>query len=100
MRIALIVIALTACRSDPAKCEKAIRNYATLVYWEGADKEIAAAPADKRDALRQEKLAKFQADLDQHMVIDVSKCTSANFSSQVDCMTEAKTAKQAKDCIN
>lgn len=99
MRIVLLVIALTACRSDPEKCEKAIRNYATLVFWEGADKEIAAAPVDKRDALRREKLAKFQADMEKGLQIDVSKCTSANFSSQLDCMIDAKTAKQARDCI-
>ena len=99
MRMVWLVILLTACKSDPVKCEKAIRNYATLVFWDGAEKEINAVPPDKRDALRKEKLAKFNSDMEQHLDIDVSKCTSANFETQIDCMTNATTAQQAKDCI-
>jgi hypothetical protein len=99
MRIAWIVIALTACKSDPVKCEQGIRNYAQLVYWDQADAEIAAAPVAQRDALRKDKLAKFQADMERGLQIEVSKCTSANFGSQIDCMNAAKTAKQAKACI-
>ncbi len=100
MRMVWLVILLTACKSDPVKCEKAIRNYATLVYWDGAEKEIQAAPADKRDAMRQEKLAKFQADIERGLDLEVSKCTSANFGPQIECMTNAVTAKEAKDCID
>ena len=99
MRIVWL-LALVACtRTDPEKCEKAIRNYAQLVYWEGAEKEIASAPADQRDALRKQKLSEFASSMEKGLALDVSKCTSANFSDQVDCMIAAKTAAQAKACV-
>ena len=98
MRVVWLVLLLGCTRTDPDKCEKAIRNFAQLVYWEDAEKEIAAAPPDQREALRKDKLAKFERDLEKGITLDVSKCTSANFSDQVDCMIAAKTAKQARAC--
>src|SRR5437867_3705454 len=98
MRAVCLLLLLGCTRTDPDKCERAIRNFAHLVYWGDAEKEIAAAPADRREALRKEKLAKFERDLEKGITLDVSKCTSANFSDQVDCMIAAKTAAQAKSC--
>ena len=91
---------LVACRSSPEKCEKACRNYAQLVFWEDADAEIAKRPPAERDALRHKKLAEFEASLAKGVDTCTSKCTSANFSNQVDCLIEVKTAKQAKACSN
>jgi len=94
------VVMLVACRSSPEKCERAIRHYAELVYWDEAEADIAKHPAAERDALRQKKLAAFEAEFARGVDLEVSKCTSANFSNRVDCMLEAKTAKQAKACMD
>jgi hypothetical protein len=95
----LLAIAFAAgCQGDPQKCEQAVRNYASLIYWKQADKEIAAAPPDQREAMRKDKLAEFQAQLDKGLQTLVSQCTSANNKDQVNCMIEAKTAEQAKEC--
>lgn len=100
--LAVLALALTACKGNPEKCDKACRNYAKLVFWEQAEAEIAAAPADRRDALRKEKLAKFTKDLDHGINMCSSQCVSATTTSdkQADCMIEAKTAKEAKDCAS
>ena len=94
----LLVLAVAACQGDPQKCEQAVRNYATLIYWKQADKDIAAAPAEQRDQLRKDKLAEFQAQLDKGLQTLVSQCTSANNKDQINCMIEAKTAETAKAC--
>jgi hypothetical protein len=94
----LLVLAIAACQGDPQKCEQAVRNYASLVYWKQADKEIAAAPPEQRDAMRKDKLAELQAQLDKGLQTLVSQCTSANNKDQITCMIEAKTAEQAKAC--
>ena len=94
----LVVLVATACQGDPQKCEQAVRNYATLVYWEQADAEILKVPPDKRDALRKDKLAEFSAKMEKGLDTLVSQCTSANNKDQINCMIEAKTAQQAKDC--
>jgi hypothetical protein len=94
----LVLLPVLACKGDPVTCEKGIRNYAQLIYWEQADAEIAAAPETQRDALRKEKLAKFEHDMERGLDIVVSKCTSADSEDQVKCMIAAKTAKQAHDC--
>ena len=102
MRIALlpIVLLVAACQGDPVKCEKGIRHYAELVYWEQADAEIAAAPAAQRDTLRKDKLAKFHHDMERGLPTVVSKCQTANSDAELDCMLAAKTAKQAKACVD
>ncbi len=94
----LISLVLAACQGDPQKCEQAVRNYATLVYWKQADAEINAAPPEKREQLRKDKLAEFQHQLDKGLQVMVTQCTSANNKDQVNCMIEAKTAEQAKAC--
>jgi len=94
----LLVLAIAGCQGDPQKCEQAVSNYASLVYWKQANKEIDAAPADQREAMRKDKLAELQAQLDKGLQTLVSQCTSANNKDQINCMIEAKTAEAAKAC--
>ena len=100
MRWLLLAIVAFGCKGNPEKCDKACRNYAQLVYWEKADAEIAAAPPEKRDELRKQKLTKFTNDLEKGITMCSSQCISASGmgDGQVDCMINAKTAQQAKDC--
>ena len=91
---------VTACKGDPQKCERALRNYMQLVYWEKADAEIAAAPAEKRDALRKDKLAEFEREMQQGLQTVTTQCVSANNDDTVNCMIGAKTAAQAKACVD
>jgi len=96
---AVFVLGITAgCQGDPQKCEQAVRNFATLVYWQGADAQIAAAAPDAREALRKQKLAEFSGQLDRGLPTLVSQCEAANNSDEVACMIAAKTADQAKAC--
>lgn len=96
MWLALALIA--GCRGDPKQCEQAVRNYATLMFWKQADAAIAAAPAEQRAQLRKDKLVELQAQLDKGLATLVSQCTSANNKDQIQCMIQAQTADQAKQC--
>lgn len=103
MKAAVVVCAmllLPACKGDPVRCEKAIRNYTALVYWDEADKEIAAKPEAERAALRKEKLAKFDHDLSGGIDTMTSQCVSAGNDDQIECMIDAKTAEDAKACTD
>jgi hypothetical protein len=84
----------TACRGDVQQCEQACRNFGNLVEWKPAEVELAAAPADQRDALRKRKAG----ELDRHVDVCVSKCVSGNNSESVACLIAAKTADQALAC--
>ena len=103
MRCLLAVLVLfgfaAACKGDPAKCEKAARNYFTLVFWEKAEADIAAAPPEKRDELRKDLQAKFSVELEHNIDVVVSKCMSANNDDDVACLIDARTAKRAKECL-
>jgi len=90
---------LAACKGDREKCEKACRNYGTLLYWDIADREIQKAPEAERDALRKRKLGEFSSQLENGVDTCVNQCTSANNDKQTDCMLEAKTAAQATECV-
>jgi hypothetical protein len=93
--LALVVAAVLAgCRGDVPRCEQACRNFGNLVEWKPAEIEIAAAPADQRDALRKHKAS----ELDHHVEVCVSKCVSGNDPDAVACLIAAKTAAQAKAC--
>jgi hypothetical protein len=99
MRIVAVVLLVTlGCHGDPVKCDKACRNYAQLVFWKQADAEIAAAPPTERDELRKQKLTKISADIEQSIQYCVSRCVSANYDRDVDCLIEAKTAERAQAC--
>jgi hypothetical protein len=94
----VVAVALGACRGDPVKCDQGCRNFAKLVYWKNADAEIAALPADQRDAARKDHLGKFQRDLEGGIDTCVSQCQSANDMVTVDCWIAAKSADQALAC--
>jgi hypothetical protein len=100
--IAIVVagaLATSACKKPKAEdCEAAIRNWFTLVYWEEAEKEIAAAPPEQRDALRAAKLADRDAKLAEGLDLSVRQCRAAGDFGGVKCMKEARTAKQARAC--
>ena len=96
--VVALTLILSACRGDPVKCDLACRNYATLMYWKKADAEIAAAPADQRDALRKRHLGQFSSLLEGGIDQCVSQCESARNATQVECWIEAKTADQALAC--
>lgn len=100
MRMLAVVLLVTAfgCKGDPVKCDKACRNYHSLLYWKGADAEIAAAPADQRDALRKKKTEELAAEMEKHIDQCVTRCVSANNDSQNECLIQAKTADQAQAC--
>ncbi len=98
--VAFASLALGGCKGDPTKCEKAIRNYTALVFWDAADKEIAAAPAADRAELRKKKLADYSAQLDRGLDMLTSQCVSANNDDQVQCMIDAKTADDAHKCTD
>jgi hypothetical protein len=93
-----LVLVLGGCKGDPVKCDQGCRNFATLVYWKTADAEIAAAPAEERDALRKRLLGKFEQKLASGVDLCVSQCKSAGNTEQIDCMIAAKTADQALAC--
>jgi hypothetical protein len=87
------------CKGDAVKCEQGCRNYAQLMYWKDADAEIAKAPADKRDALRHQKLGEFGQKLDHGLDMCVSQCQAANGEDDINCLIAAKTADQAQACL-
>lgn len=95
--LAMFVLAI-GCKGDPTKCEEACRNYAQLVFWEEAEQEIAAAPADQRDALRKKKMGEFSYNLSKGVDMCTSQCISANNDETIECLIAAKTGKQARDC--
>jgi hypothetical protein len=97
--VVLAVLLLAACKGDRQKCETACRNYGTLLYWEISDKEIQAAPADQRDSMRKRKLAEFSSQLENGVDMCVNQCSSANNDKQTTCMIDAKTAADAKKCV-
>ena len=96
-----LVVALffaIGCKGSPEKCEKACRNYAQLVYWDQAEQEISAAPVAERDELRKKKMGEFSHNLSKGVDLCTSKCMSANHDEDIDCLINAKTAKDVKAC--
>lgn len=92
-------LAVTGCKKPRAEdCEEGIRNWFTLIYWEDAEKEIAAAPPDQRDALRAAKLADRDQKLEEGMELSVRQCRAAGDFEGVKCMKQARTAAQARAC--
>ncbi|HVV84604.1 MAG TPA: hypothetical protein VHE35_16160 [Kofleriaceae bacterium] len=92
-------LALSACKRPRAEdCEEAIRNWFSLIYWEDAEKEIAAAPPDQRDALRAAKLADRDKKLEAGLELSINQCRAARDFDGVKCMKAARTAAQARAC--
>jgi len=96
--VCALALVLGACKGDPAKCEKAVRNYYSLQFWDKAEAEIKAAPPAKQDELRKTKLSQFEAEMAKGVDTVVMQCVSANNDTMVDCMIDAKTAAEAKAC--
>jgi hypothetical protein len=91
---------LGGCRGDPVVCEKACRNYGTLVYKKNAEARIAAEPDPYwRDVLRRRLEGKFPSELENGVDLCVSQCVSANNDEDVACMIAAKTGDQAVACF-
>jgi hypothetical protein len=82
-----------------AACEAGCRNFATLMFWQRADVEVAAAPEDRRAALRRAKVAELTGMLAAGIDFCVDKCVKARNAAQVACMTTAKTAEAANACV-
>jgi hypothetical protein len=96
--VALVISASFGCQGDPQKCEQAVRNYTSLVFWASADREIGSAAPDKQDAMRKQKLVEYNAQLERGLPTMVSQCQNARNDDLTDCMINAKTAEQAKAC--
>jgi hypothetical protein len=96
--LALALIAGAGCRVDAKQCDQACRNAMHLAYWKAADQEIAAAAADQRDALRQQKLSEFTRKVESGIDGCVLRCQSARDQAAVDCLIAARTAEQAQVC--
>ena len=86
------------CKGDRVQCEKAARNYATLVFWERTDAELAKLPAAERDRERSKRLSKFTNELESQIDFFIDQCVRANNDDQVDCMISAKTREEALKC--
>jgi hypothetical protein len=98
--VALVTSALAGCKGDPVQCEAAIRNYTSLVYWDKADQEIAAAAEADRAKLRADKLATYERQLAGGIDTLTSQCVSAHNDKEVQCMIDAKTAADAHACTD
>lgn len=92
------VLVAAACRGDAQQCDEGCRNVASLLFWKDADREIAAAPADQRDALRKRKLGEFATKLESGIDMCVSQCQGAGNQATIDCLIAARTADQAMAC--
>jgi hypothetical protein len=96
--LGVVIVLALGCSADPKKCEQAVKNFSSLVFWDSADREIGSAKPEDREALRKTKLAEYNAQLDRGLTTLVSQCQSADNTDMVDCMIAAKTAEQAKAC--
>jgi len=97
--VTVLLICLAAChQGDPDRCEAAVRNYGTLLFWHDADITIEKAPVEKRDELRKQKLSEFTARMDNGLQTLVTQCISANDKDTIECMIAAKTADEAEKC--
>jgi hypothetical protein len=95
-----VALALVVGCSRPSSkdCEEAIRNWFTLIYWDKAEAEIAAAPPEQRDALRAEKAKEKDRQLDGGIELGINQCRGARDHDGVKCMKAARTAAAARKC--
>jgi len=97
----LVAFSMTAwlgCGSA-GECDKACRNYYTLHYWEAANAEIAKLPEAEREALRKQKLMELDERANKGITLCTKQCTTAASKDQIKCMIEARTAPDAKKCL-
>ncbi len=99
-RLALVfVVALlaAACSRPSAKdCEEGLRNWFTLVFWEKAEAEIAAAPPEQREALRAAKTKEKDTQIEGGIHLAINQCRGARDHDGVKCMKAATTGAQAR----
>jgi hypothetical protein len=97
--VALMLLILPACKRPSAEsCEEALRNYATLMFWEQAEAEINQAPVAEREKLRAAKLLERDAKIKEGMDFAVAQCRAARDFDGVKCMKAARTAAAARAC--
>ena len=96
--IVLVALVVGCSRPSAKDCEEGLRNWFTLVYWDKAEKEIAEAPPEKREALRAEKVKEKDRQLEAGITLGINQCRSSRDKDGVKCMKEAKTAAQALKC--
>src|SRR5688572_7303222 len=97
--VLLLALSLGGCSRPSAKdCEEALRNYVTLLYWEKAEAEIAAAPPEQREALRKAKADENEKQIQAGMDLGVMQCRGARDHDGVKCMKAATTAAAARKC--
>lgn len=97
--VLLLAVAPAGCSRPSAKdCEETIAKWFTMIYWEKAEAEIAAAPADQRESMRQAKSAEHALQLKGGMDLGVMQCRGARDHDFVKCMKDASNATQARKC--
>ncbi len=97
--LAVVVLGFAACkRPSVESCEEALRNYASLTYWEQAEVEIAAAPPAEREKVRAAKLADRDQKIKDGLDFAVGQCRAARDFEGVKCMKAARTAAAARAC--
>ena len=97
--LALAISVTAACkRPSVESCTEALRNYASLTYWEKAEVESAAAPPADREKLRAAKLAERDEKIKEGMDFAVGQCRAARDFDGVKCMKAARTAAAARAC--
>ncbi|HUQ05696.1 MAG TPA: hypothetical protein VM261_24500 [Kofleriaceae bacterium] len=98
--LAFVIVAVVVGCSRPSSkdCEEALRNWFTLVYWEKAEAEIAAAPPEQREAMRAEKVKEKDRQLTGGLTLAINQCRGSRDKDGVKCMKDAKTATQARKC--
>jgi hypothetical protein len=90
----LALLLVLGCRGDAEQCRRACRNFGNLVEVRAIEVEVAAAPADQRDALRKTEQDAF----DHRIDVCVSECVRTNDRDATDCLIAAKTPTQAHAC--
>ena len=95
------VLALAGCkRGNAADCDQGCRNYFALHFWEKADKELAATPAEARDELRAKKLVDLDGKLKSgDLNMCVSQCQKAGAPDDVQCMIKARSVAEIEKCV-
>ena len=96
----LALAALAACaRGDQKKCTDGCRNYYTLSYWHDAERDLAAVPAEQREALHKKQTDDFAKRLDDGLGMCVSQCQGADNDKEIECQLKAKTYDEAHACM-
>lgn len=85
-------------RPSATECELALSNWFTLIYWEKAEQEIAAAPPAEREALRKAKSEDRDKKFAAGIALGVQQCRGARDFDGVKCMKAATTAAAARKC--